>query len=358
MWEHATRPTKFCVCVDDFGVKYWSKEDADHLCNSLGKTFKYTTDYEGKHYCGLTLDWNYALGYVDISMPGYVPKALKRLQHKPAIFPQHSPHTSVPIQCGKKGTRQYATAPDASPLLPIKETKTIQSITGSFLYYARALDLTMLPGLNDIGRTQAKPTTGTKSECQQIMDYAATYPDIFIRYFASDMVLHTDSDAAYLVALQAKSRISGYFHLSDHPDRTPTPKLNGAIHVECKTLRHVVSSAAEAEVAGVFHNTQVAIPIKRILEFLNHPQPATPVKTDNSTATGFIHDNIQQRRSKSWDMRYHWLREKQTQEQFKFFWAPGNDNHADYTTKHHSTKHHLEVRRTRQYVRDKLPVSP
>lgn len=29
MWEHITRKTKFCLCVDDFGVKsYHSKEDA------------------------------------------------------------------------------------------------------------------------------------------------------------------------------------------------------------------------------------------------------------------------------------------------------------------------------------------
>ena len=110
----------------------------------------------------------------------------------------------------------------------------------------------MLPGLNDIGTTQAKPTTKTKSECQQLIDYAATYPDIFIRYYASDMILHVDSDAAYLVAPKARSRISGYFYLSDHPRRTQTPSLNGAILVECKTLQHVVSSAAEAEVAGVF----------------------------------------------------------------------------------------------------------
>ena len=102
----------------------------------------------------------------------------------------------------------------------------------------------------------------------------------------------------------------------------------------------------------------MAIPIRRILEFLGRPQPATPVKTDNTTATGFIHNNIHQKRSKSWDMRYYWLREKQTKDQLKFFWASGKENHADYTTKHHLTKHHLEVRRKRQYVRDKLPIYP
>jgi len=358
IWKHDTRPTKFCVCVDDFGIKYWSKEDADHLENALGKTFKYTVDREGKNYCGLTLDWNYKLGYVDISMPGYVPKALKRLQHKPQKFPQYSPHPHTPIIYGTKGTRQYATTPDTSPLLPTTEIKNIQSINGSFLYYARALDSTMLVGLNEISRQQAKPTQTTKKKCQQLMDYAATYPDVFVRYYASDMVLHVDSDAAYLVSPKAKSRISGFFYMSDHPEKTHQPTPNGAILVECKTLRHVVASAAEAEIAGVFHNAQVALEIRRILEVLNHPQPPTPIKTDNSTANGFIHNNIHQKRSKSWDMRYYWLRERQTKNQFRFFWAKGIDNNADYTTKHHATKHHLQMRREKKYVRDRHPIHP
>ena len=72
--------------------------------------------------------------------------------------------------------------------------------------------------------------------------------------------------------------------------------------VECKTLRHVVASAAEAETAGVFHNAQMAIPIRTILNALGHVQPPTPLKTDNSTTSGFIHNNIHVRKAKSWDM--------------------------------------------------------
>ena len=72
------------------------------------------------------------------------------------------------------------------------------------------------------------------------MDYTATYPNAFIRYHASDMILNIDSDAAYLVAPQAKSRIAGYYHLAHHPTKTQT--INGAILVECKTRRHVVAS--------------------------------------------------------------------------------------------------------------------
>ena len=199
---------------------------------------------------------------------------------------------------------------------------------------------------------QAHPTEQTKQKAQQLMDYLHTYPNAYLRYTASDMILHVDSDAAYLVAPKARSRVAGYFHLSDHPNITKHPKLNGAILVECKTLRHVVSSAAEAEVAGIFHNAGMAIPLRHILESLKHPQPPTPLKTDNSTATGFIYDNIHQRRSKSWDMRYYWLRDRQTQQQFNIFWESGLKNDADYHTKHHATIDHKTKRN--RYVHDKL----
>ena len=148
--------------------------------------------------------------------------------------------------------------------------------------------------------------------------------------------------------------MAGYFHLSDNPSKTSKPIFNGEIHVECKTLRHVVSSEAEAEIAGVYHNAQVAIPIRIVLKALHHVQPPPPIKTDNYTANGFIHDNIHQRRSKSWDMRYYWLRDRQTQQQFLFFWDKGSNNDADYFTKHFPAKYH-QVKRPR-YVQDKLNI--
>ena len=121
------------------------------------------------------------------------------------------------------------------------------------------------------------------------------------------MILHVDSDAAYLVAPKVRSRSGGYYYFSSL--RKPPP-LNGVIHVECKIFRHVVASAAEDETAGVFHNAQTVIPIRRILEALNHPHPPTRIKTDNSTTNSFIHNDIQQQQSKSWNMRYFWLRDK------------------------------------------------
>ena len=106
---------KICLCVDDFGIKYYTKDYADHFLHAIGQTYKYTTDWDGTNYCGLKLDWNYAEGYVDISIPGYIKKTLQRIQHKPQVYPQYSPHAHIPIQYATKNTRQYATALDTSP---------------------------------------------------------------------------------------------------------------------------------------------------------------------------------------------------------------------------------------------------
>ena len=87
-----------------------------------------------------------------------------------------------------------------------------------------------------------------------------------------------------------------------------------------------------------------------MLEALGHPQPPTPIKTDNSTAQGFVYDNINQKKSKSWDMRFYWLRDREEQKQFKIYWDKGSNNNADYQTKHHPTSHHKAIRS--RYVKD------
>ena len=184
------------------------------------------------------------------------------------------------------------------------------------------------------------------------MDYLHIHSNAFIQYYVSNMIIHVNRNAAYLVSPKARSRIAGYFHLSDHPNITKRPKINGAILVEYKTLQHLVSSLAEEEVGGIFHNASTAIPICHIFWALNHPQPDTPLKTDNSTEAGFVYYNIHKKRSKSWDMRYHWLRDKQTQQQFNIFWEKGANNNADYCTKHHPTAHQRSERA--KYIQDKL----
>ena len=219
------------------------------------------------------------------------------------------------------------------------------------MYYSRAVDPTMAPAINDISTEQSAATEDTISKCKMLLDYAATYPEAIIRYFASGMVLHIDSDAAYLVQKHARSRYAGHYYLSDHPPPAPakpSPKPNGPILTVCKTLRGIMRSAAESETGGVFKNGQAAIICRTVLLALGHPQPPTPLKTDNTTASSFVHANIRQRRSKTWDMRWNWLRSPAAKEQLRIYWDRGQNNQADYFTKHHSPAHHLLMRP--QYV--------
>ena len=104
LWKHKTRPTKFCLCSDNFGIKYYNKDDVDHLLKELDQHYNYTTNWEGHHYCGLIFDWDYEDGHVDALMPGHIPEVLKCLGHMPTTHPQCSPHEHIPIQYGTKGT--------------------------------------------------------------------------------------------------------------------------------------------------------------------------------------------------------------------------------------------------------------
>ena len=173
------------------------------------------------------------------------------------------------------------------------------------------------------------------------------------------MQLNADSDAAYLVAPKGRSRIAGFYYFRNERNHEDIINVEHPVLVECKCLRHVVSSAVEAETAGLFHNGKNIIVLRRALHALGHPQKPTPLKTDNATADGFVHNNIHQRKSKAWDMRYYWLRDKETQKQIKIYWKRGKDetdpNKADYHTKHHYTVYHRGIRPN--YVLDKHMIT-
>ena len=75
------------------------------------------------------------------------------------------------------------------------------------------------------------------------------------------MVLYVELDAAYLVQTNAKSCITGYYHLSNQKPplpHIPVPPHNGPILVECLTIPHVTTSATESETAALFYNAKIS----------------------------------------------------------------------------------------------------
>ena len=140
----------------------------------------------------------------------------------------------------------------------------------------------------------------------QFLDYAATHPDAIVTYHASDMVLTGHSNASYLSESNAHSQAGGHFFMSNN---TTKPPYNGAILTTAQIIKAVMSSMAEAKVGALYINSREAVPACHTLEFMGHPQPLTPMQTDNTTALGIVNDNII-KKLKLMDMKYHWLRNR------------------------------------------------
>ena len=101
------------------------------------------------------------------------------------------------------------------------------------------VDPTILTALNDLSTCQAHPTVDTMKRTKMLMDYLSTFPSAKLRYYAGDMQLHVESDAAYLVLPGARSRIAGHFYLSagGSPTKVYAKYFNASIYTECSTLK-------------------------------------------------------------------------------------------------------------------------
>jgi hypothetical protein len=130
LWLHKTRPISFTLIVDDFTVKYVSKQHAEHLRNALLRTYELATDWTATVYSGMTLKWDYNKRTCDISMPGYVSNVLSEFQHDSPKYPQHTPSRYFMPVYGAK--TQYATKYETPPLTA-QQCLTIQKVTGSVL---------------------------------------------------------------------------------------------------------------------------------------------------------------------------------------------------------------------------------
>ena len=134
-----------------------------------------------------------------------------------------------------------------------RTTKIRQQVTGTFLYYARAVDSTMLVALSALASEQAIPTKKTMKKVMTFLDYAASQEEAVIIYYASDMVLACHSDACYLSEPGARSRARGYFFLSSN---AAMPANNGAVLNIYQIIKTVMTSAAEAEIDAMYINAR------------------------------------------------------------------------------------------------------
>ena len=160
------------------------------------------------------------------------------------------------------------------------------------------------------------------------------------------MILAAHADAGLLNESKARSQAGAHILLSENE---PKPKLNGLILTIAQIIKTVIASADEAEMAALYITDREMIPLRNTLIEMGWPQSKTPIQTDNSTAVGFTNKKIVNKATKSADMKLWRLRDRESQEQLRYYWAPGSENEGNYSTKHHPPIYH-EAKRANPYL--------
>jgi len=342
LFRHKTRNIAFSLVVDDFGIKYSDPADAQHLLETLQLLYTMKVDWTGASYIGLTIKQDHENHTLSISMPNYIQQALIRFGITPSNISTDSPLLYVPPVYGS--SKQQKPTTDDTPKLNDDQIKRLQEVVGVLLYYARAVDPTIIVAVHKIASKIHRSTAATNSAADRLLQYVASHPVAVITYHASKMILCIHSDASYLSETEARSRAGGLMYLSN--DSNPVKTLvNGPIDCISTIIGQVVSSAFEAEYAALFICGQTGEAIRNTLSDLGYPQPPTIIICDNKSTVGVVTHTAKQRNSKAIDMRYHWIRDRADQGHFKILWYPAKYNLADYFTKAHPVYHVKALRK-------------
>ena len=187
----------------------------------------------------------------------------------------------------------------------------------------------LLFALSEIGSQQAAAREETPEAIDRLLDDVATNPDDSIFFRASDMILAGYADADFLNESKARSRAGDYIFLSKNEPKT---KLNGPV----LTIEHIIKSAialaAKVEIAALYITSQKMVPLQNTLIEMGWPQPKSPIQTDNLTDMGSTNKTIVNKDFKSLYMQLWCIQDRESQDQFQYYWAPGPENEGDYST--------------------------
>jgi hypothetical protein len=339
LFIHESNGNAFTLVVDDFLVKSKDESSQQHLIDTLHKMYTITIDKALKQkYIGITIDYNKQKRYMDLSMPGYVDNALTRFGAND-LRGVNSPLVYVPPTYGPQ-TQIIKDESTKLPSLTPAQLLRLQEVVGVFLYYSRAVDPLMITAINKIGSSQSNADISILDKVQRFLQYASRYKDAKLRIHASDMQLQVHSDASYLSETKSRSRAGAFMFLGK---LKPNQRPNAPITYLSTIISTVVDSATAAEYAALFIAAQVATSLRLTLADLGYPQKSTTIICDNECAVGIANDSFTQKRSKTIDMRYHWIRDQVKLKNFKVDWRPGNENLADFFTKAHPVNYHLKM---------------
>jgi hypothetical protein len=172
-------------------MKYIGRDNAEHLMASSKKNYDISSDWTGSAYRGLEINWDYTNGAVDLSMPGYIKAALHKYQHPALTRNEHAPHQWNPPVNGAK--TQYVEDTQDRPALSPKDGTRLPQLGGTLLYYAHAVDPTLIMPVDVLASEQTRATAATADKIIKLLNYCTMHPEATLRYHASDMISRSKS---------------------------------------------------------------------------------------------------------------------------------------------------------------------
>jgi hypothetical protein len=341
LFSNESKTITFCLVVDDFGIRSKSSTDLDHLKHTLEQLYVVKVDPKGRKYLGFNIDFNDKDHTVTLSMPGYVDKMIAQYFPTSGPYKLRNYNTPAVYKAPTFGSKQAQTPVPQDNSAPITDPSLIlrlQGIIGSSLYYARAVDATILEAVNHISSDQAYPTIDLLSRAHRVVGYLNNHKNHCITYHACDMVLLSESDASLNSRSRGRSVGGGVHKCGNLND--PNFK-NGPILCVSSILPTVIPVISEAEYASAYERGRETVHLRNCLEALGHSQPPTLLTCDNEVAVGVALETVKLHRSKYIDTRYHWLRDQVRLGHILVRWQKGATNIADFLTKPLPLAQHL-----------------
>ena len=314
--------------VDDFYVTHEKDEEMLNFVDMLKELYE-TVVYEldCKQFCGLDIEVkNHGTDQkeVHVSIKGYVEEAILELGYTPSAKPQDSPGAWTKPKYGY--TEQSETIFD-SPLLDAKDKLWVQTAVGKALFYARAVDVSIIFACNNIA-TLGFNEAAMKAT-KHMLDYLATHSTATVVYKKSQMLLKCYSDASFDSVPGSRSRYSGIMYFGNKDDST----INGAIHAYSKVFKTIYTSAAAVEYGSLFELGRGAEVIGESCRVFKVEQFCTPLWTDNTTAIKLAKNESKGKRSKTMARQHNWLAQQVKFGRFTVHWESGKTLIADPLTK-------------------------
>ncbi len=159
-----------------------------------------------------------------LSMPNYIPAMLSHLcpsgcgsASSPAIYTSPASHTDAPSPLLPSTTMSLAVSP--------AEKTWIQRVVGSLLFYARALDLSILTAVCQLSSYQSNPTQLDLTAAHRLLNYVSSHPNPHKIIHPSSMAQWACTDASFLSRPKSGSVAGCSVGLGDPPHYPLNPPL-------------------------------------------------------------------------------------------------------------------------------------